>query len=326
MKRPSFAGLLFGLPLLVLASALPAETGFVWTEEPGKHADLAFNGRKIARYVHERIDESSPARREETYKPFHHLFDAGGNLITKGPGGKFPHHRGIYYGFSKCRIVDAEGKETTADTWHCSKAFQTHEKTLTQSGGADAAVQTVLIDWHDNQGRVFLHEKRELVFRLEAGGDLVIDFNSALTLAEGTPKVILDGDPQHAGFQFRAGNEVAESTAKETYYTRPGTGRDAPGKTVNWDAKNDNETTANLPWKAVSFVLGGQRHSVAYLDRAENPKPARFSERDYARFGSYFVAEVLPERPVTVRYRLVVRQGEFTAEEVEGLSKRFAAE
>ena len=33
---------------------------------------------------------------------------------------------------------------------------------------------------------------------------------------------------------------------------------------------------------AISFVLGDQRYTGVYIDRPDNPKPARFSERAQA--------------------------------------------
>jgi len=134
----------------------------------------------------------------------------------------------------------------------------------------------------------------------------------------------VDGDPQHAGFQFRASNEVAEKTAKQTYYIRPGSGQAEPGKTINWDKKNDTEATRDLPWKGMSFVVNGKRYTVAYLDDKGNPKPARYSERDYGRFGSYFAKDIAKDKPLTVNYRLVLRKGEMSADEISGMSDDFA--
>ena len=320
------------LPLLAAALSpltLTAADGFSWKDTPGKHADLSYDGTPVARYVYERIDLSSPERREETYKPFHHVYDAAGeNFLTKGPGGKFTHHRGIYFGFSKCRFTK-NGKEISVDTWHCKAgkgdqpgAHQTHETFLSQEADADSAVQKALIHWHDNEGEVFAIEERELTFTKADDGALVVDFTSTVTPQ--VEKLTLDGDPQHAGFQFRASNEVAESTAKKTYYLRPKTGKAQPGQTINWSDKNDTEATRDLPWKAMSFVVNGnERYTAVYLDHPANPKPARFSERDYGRFGSYFVKEISPDSPLTVNYRLVIGKGERTAEECEALSEAF---
>lgn len=321
------------LHLLAIFAAAPAvlhaADGFTWQDTPGKHVDLSFDGRKVARYVYEKIDHSTPERREETFKPFHQIYDtAGRDFITKGPGGKFTHHRGIYYGFSKTGYTDAAGKTQTVDTWHCRPgkdgepgAHQSHEEILEQTGDAKRAVQKVRIAWHGNDGATFANEERTLAFSFADDGALVVDFSSKLVPVAGL--VTVDGDPQHAGFHFRAAGEVADSTAKETYYIRPKTGKDAPGKTINWDAKNDTEATRDLAWKAMSFVTGGQRYTTVYLDHPQNPKPARFSERDYGRFGSYFVSEATPEKPLAVNYRLVISQGERTAEACEALSAAF---
>jgi len=62
---------------------------------------------------------------------------------------------------------------------------------------------------------------------------------------------------------------------------------------------------------------------VAYLDHPGNPKPARASERQYGRFGTYFATDLIPEKPLSVRYRLVIRQGEMTVEEITKLSEDF---
>ncbi|CAN5189044.1 hypothetical protein BH23VER1_BH23VER1_26630 [soil metagenome] len=316
---PAHTPTLAALAALAILSG-HATAGFEWVDTEGKFADLKLDGKNVARYVYETIDESSDERREETYKPFHHVYDAEGeDFITKGPGGKYTHHRGIYYGFSKCRYTREDGKEFSADTWHCSKpAHQTHEKFIDQMADDDSASHKVAIDWHgQNDGEVFATEERELAFRKE-GDALVVDFTS--TLSTDLPKVVVDGDPQHAGFQFRASNEVAENTAKQTTYLRPD-GQGKPGQTLNWPQA---EGQIDLPWKAMSFVVGGDRYSTLYLDHPTNPKPAMSSERDYGRFGSYFVAEITPDKPLTVPYRLVVKMGAFAPEEARNLSEEFA--
>ncbi len=136
--------------------------------------------------------------------------------------------------------------------------------------------------------------------------------------------VHLDGDPQHAGFHFRAAMEVADKTnAVHTFYIRPdGVGKE--DETRNWDPKT-KEGPVNLPWDAMCFLLGGKRFTVAYLDRPENPKEARFSERDYGRFGSYFVADATEKKPVDVEYRLWLQSGPMTVEEVAAKSADFVA-
>jgi hypothetical protein len=311
------------LSLLLFAPAVPAMAQFAWTEAEGKHLELTFQNRPVARYVYEPIDESSPERRDETYKPFCHIYrpDSREEFLTKGPGGKFTHHRGIYYGFSKISYTDRDGKLwTNVDTWHCRKAHQIHRRFTAKGADDKTAHFTSVIDWIGDDGQVFATEERTMRFSYPAK-DLVVDFESKLTPT--VPSLRLDGDPQHAGFQFRAHNDVNEVSQNATYFIRPGSGIGQPGIAINWSPKTDNEQTRDLPWKGMCFTLDGKFFTVAYLDDPGNPKPARASERQYGRFGTYFATDVIPEKPLSVRYRLVIRQGEMTVEEITKLSDDF---
>jgi hypothetical protein len=78
-----------------------------------------------------------------------------------------------------------------------------------------------------------------------------------------------------------------------------------------------------LPWDAMSFVLDGNRYSVAYLDHPANPKEARFSEREYGRFGSYFEYNIEKDKPLLVHYRLWLQEGLIQPERVAALSHDF---
>ena len=252
-------------------------------------------------------------RRQETFKVYHHLYDPSGQrLVTKGPGGLFPHHRALFFGFNKVSYGDKK-----ADVWHCPPGcYQSHEKFLASEAGPVLGRHRVEIAWHGPANEVFANEEREMTVYNVPGGTLV-EFASRVRSTVG--KVKLDGDPQHAGFHFRADKEVAEKTKEQTYYLRP----DGPGKlgeTRNWPAQ---KTHVNLPWDAMCFVLGGQRYTVAYLDKPTNPKEARFSERDYGRFGSYFEYELNDKNSLQVNYRVWLQKGEMTVPEVAALSTNF---
>jgi hypothetical protein len=73
----------------------------------------------------------------------------------------------------------------------------------------------------------------------------------------------------------------------------------------------------------MSMVVEDRRYTVANLDHPQNPKEARFSERDYGRFGSYFAAKVTPEQPLNVNYRYWVQPGEMTPDQIAKLSDEF---
>lgn len=304
-----------------------------WRKAEGR-IDLVRGKKPVFQYVHPKLN---PANREATFKVFHHVYDADGKLLTKGVGGQFTHHRGLFYGFMKTSY----GKNMV-DIWHCKgDTHQAHREVDEESKINPVLGQhRVVIDWNGVGGKTFATELRQLTAIPLPGGTL-FEFASKLTPTGDDVKV--DGDPQHAGFHFRASNGVAElqaaydkaSKIKDpekreealkkvavkdlTYFVRPdGTGK--PGTEVNWPG---NKKHVNLPWLGMSFVVGGQRYTAGYIDHPSNPKEARFSERAYGRFGSYFVTTATKDKPLLVRYRVWVQKGEMKAEELAALSKSF---
>jgi hypothetical protein len=295
--------------------------GFAWQDHRGDHTDLFFGKRQVLTYYYHPLDESSPTSRIRTYKVFHHLYSPRGdravtNGLTDDPDKiHSPHHRGIFYGFN--RISYGNGK--TADLWHCGKGeYQEHDRFLASEEGPVLGRHRLAIRWHGQDKKAFAEEERELTVYNVPGGQLV-EFASRLRSLAGLVRI--DGDPQHAGFQFRAHNDVDAKTSKETIYVRPdGVGK--PGETRNWDPKT-RQGPVNLPWNAMSFVLGDKRYTVAYLDHPKNPKEARFSERDYGRFGSYFEYTLDEGKPLTVNYRLWLQEGQMEPKDVAALSNNF---
>ena len=313
--RLLYITLFFSIPSLTHAS----KDSFNWSESKASYVDLSLGEHKLARYVYERMD---PKDRERTYKPFYHLYDKNGeDFVTKGPGGKYTHHRGIYFGFSKCAALDAQKNPVNVDTWHCKRGYQNHEKILHMKADNHQASLKSEISWRVDDGTTFLTEHRELTFRISKNKGIQIDFHSVLHTTQ--PEIKLDGDPQHAGFQFRASNEVATINSKKTFYIRPNEGKDQMGKTKNWP---QNKDMTNLNWKAQSVIVGGERYFTLYLDHPDNPKPSFYSERDYGRFGSYFRAKVTPSDPLNIRYRLIFGTQELNPQNCEEFSSQFVSE
>lgn len=295
--------------------AAQPKPAFHWENTEGKHSDLMHGDRPVLRYMYEAVDESgNKERRAETMKVYHHLYDPTGKvLLTKGPGGLFPHHRGIFYGFNKITYGDKQ----SADVWHCNGGeSQQHQSFESDDVGPLFGRHCVTIGWHGKDKKVFATETRELTAYSLPGGTLV-EFASRLESNAGEIK--LAGDPQHAGFQFRATQEVPDKTAKQTYYVRPD-GVGAPGKFRNWPG---DKAHADLPWLALCFVVGDQTYTCCYLDRPENPKESRFSERDYGRFGSYFETSIDEGKPLELNYRLWVQAGALDVAGVQAESDKF---
>jgi hypothetical protein len=287
--------------------------------------------KPVMGYWYKAYDRSTDQARDLTYKVFHHLYDPAGQRIvtnggqtnkniTKSTKLLYPHHRGLMFAYNK--ITYGPGKGTSADTWH-AKPGDTHEEHTgfaVVEGGPVLGRHRVLIDWHGPKNEVFAKEEREVTVYNVPGGTLV-QFVTRLKTTGGTVK--LNGDPQHAGFQFRAHNDVAEKSKGQTYYLRPD-GKGEPGQTRNWDPKT-KKGPVNLPWDAMSFVLDGKRLTAAYLNHPRNPGESRWSERDYARFGCYFPYEMTPERPLVATYRVWLQDGEMTGPQVEALHTSFTS-
>jgi len=248
-----------------------AKVGFSFHDKPDEHLDVLLDGKVVARYMYA-YDKSTPARLHETYKPYLHVFDPEGKApITKGPGGDFTHHRGIFLGWMK---IGHNGK--TYDRWHMKGGEIVHQKFLAQKADRDQATFTSLTSWNDGEGKPILQEERTQTIRPAPGpGRLLIDFTTKLTAVNGD--VTLDGDPEHAGVQFRPANEVVR---KDTVYVFPKEGA-VPQKDLDY------------PWVGETFTLHGKRYSVVEMSHPHNPKKTRWSAyRDYARFGAFPKADL----------------------------------
>ena len=292
------------LSATVLASTAVAE--FKIEETAGKHIDVIdSDGKKVAR-VMTAHDASTKESRLETYKVYTHIFDTDGKEpITKGAGGEFTHHRGIFIGWSKTKFDDKK-----IDTWHMKGCVQVYQKILSQDTGDDHAKLTILVHWQTDDGQVFLKEERSQTFRRIEGADgayLEVDFHSAFTAP--IADVELNGDPEHAGCQFRPSNQVSKNKSAKYLFHKEGI-----------DPKKDKD----LPWVAESFKLGDKSYFVQHISHPALPKPNTYSAyRDYGRFGAYFVATVPKGKTLTVNYRYTIGGGALP--ERDAFQKRYDA-
>lgn len=293
---------------------------FKFSDEKDGLSELVFDGRKVLQYFQPKRDAKD---HYYTFKPFHNVYDPakGETMLTNtsaktAKDGQFPHHRGLFFGFNRISYGDKQ----TADVWHgTNNVFSQHEKSLTTETGEVFGRQVSLISWHGADGNTFATEERAVTAFAVPGGTL-IDWST--TLSTKLEKVRLDGDPQHAGFHFRANQEVSKNGKENTYYLRPD-GKGKPGETRNWDPKGANKQAINLPWNACSFVVSGKRYTVLRINHPDNPKETRGSERDYGRFGDYFEYDLSADKPLKLKYRVWVQEGEMSVEQCAALAEAF---
>lgn len=257
--------------------------------EAEDYQDLFYGERPVSRLV----TIYDPNRHADTHKPYHHVYDFKGNgFITKGPGGLFPHHKGIYLGWNQTRLLDGE----THDFWHARSAYQEHREFLSdrQLTGPVLARSSSVTDWKTPDGTAVVQDTREVTTWKLAEDAILLDY--LITIQPLAGDIYLGGDAHHAGFQFRASQEVAENRDETVIITPNQVKRESDGI---W---------SNAPWMALSFDVGGNPYTVLHLDHVKNnPSPTVYSTRDYARFGAFFTSPVLDGDPLVLKYRILVK-------------------
>ncbi|REJ85990.1 MAG: hypothetical protein DWQ34_27120 [Planctomycetota bacterium] len=300
---PAFA-VLIGL---AGASSQAADPEFTWIDDAEAGVcDLMLGDQPVLRYVYG-VDESSDEAAFDTAKVFHHVYGPGSDtLITKGPGGKYPHHRGLYVGWNKTTF---DGK--TQDFWHCRNGeVQRHVEFVEREANADGASMTALIHWIDKEGEPVIEEQRTVAasrFETDAGPGYgwQIDWSTEIHSLRG--EIILDGDRQHAGFQFRAAQYVAETD--NARYIRP-EGFPQQPEAYQVDDRTAPDEHVDLGWLAMTFEVGDERFTAEYFEDPSMPSPSRYSERPYGRFGAFFTTTVTEDEPLEMRYRVNVTAGD----------------
>jgi len=271
--------------LLALLAFVPA-FGADIKVTPNEAVDVAQEGKVVARFMMAH-DVSTPAKRLETYKPYLHVFDPSGTLrLTKGPGFNFTHHRGIMLGFMK---ITVDGK--TYDRWHMVKGDQVVTAVKPTDSGFTAS-----IDWQGAtaQDKPILTEERAFTFtKATSPFYLGIELKTALKPDHGEAKI--DGDPEHAGAQFRPSEKI--DSTKTTYVY--------PGKDVLIHKVRD------LTWVAEVFTVEGKTFTALLLNHPSNPKDTAFSAyRDYGRFGAFPKGVATPEAPFKLHYKWLIAEGD----------------
>lgn len=144
-----------------------------------------------------------------------------------------------------------------------------------------------------------LEEERTMRFQKPPqGAYALIDVVSTVKATEGT--ILLDGDPEHAGLQFRPANEIQDA---KTVYCYP-------------QEKANPKKDRDYPWVVESYTVNENRYSVIYLNHPENTEGAVFSAyRPYGRFGAWFKTEIPEGESKTTRVRFVITNAEMPSPE-----------
>ncbi|MEZ5964017.1 MAG: DUF6807 family protein [Planctomycetota bacterium] len=233
---------------------------------------------------------------ERTSKPIWHLYVPGTDvLLTKGVGGEYSHHRGLFLGWNKTTVG-----EHRFDFWHCPTAGLRHtgydlRREVQSAVRGEVSTGT---HWISPLDEPIVRDRRRLTFWRSAAmaGDGGAEPRTLLDVAvelSADQLVALRGDPQHAGFQIRIADEVAQR--KDARYVRPASAKGG-----------ENDVWTDCPWVAGLFRVQDHDVAVLHMSHPSNPTPMSYSTRDYGRFGSFFEADIAPDTPLTLRYRLLI--------------------
>lgn len=277
-------------------------SAFLWEKIDENRSRLLIDKKPVIEYVYPDFDIK---RADQTMRPFHHVYAPDGSqLITKGVGGKYSHHRGIFYGYRNMRYDDRD-VSTWANFGEEPNNFESteHVSFLQEWTGPVFGGHKVAVEWRNEDGEEIADEKRTIRVYRRSESELLIDVESVLSSRVG--KIVLDGDLQHAGLQFRASQYVADHPEYSRYF-RPKEWSDYPAD----EELNFTEKRLDEPWNAFQFVVEGKPYTVGYFSHPGNPPGGQMSERLYGRFGEFIPGVIIDEdNPLRLQYRFLVISG-----------------
>ena len=295
--------------LISFAAATLVAVGCVGQEAPVEHvfADIELGGVTALRTQITPLDEE---HREETYKVYTHLMDfAGEEPITKGPGGRFSHHRGLFIGWSHT-MVDGE----RLDTWHmreeASQEFDSWVEADLPPGMQ--AGHTMIVNWNDAEGETVIRETRGIYAAQPSPSMRVIDFTSRLESLAGD--IPLEGDSHHAGMQIRMADEVTQHEETTEYILPEGA------------EEIDNDEVIGGWWACAGVDVGGERYYVLHMTPPNHPGgEPMYSIRRYARFGAFWEPVLQADEPMDLHFRIIVAAHPLDRETCQALYDTYAA-
>lgn len=296
------------LVLAVLCCGIVQAEDSLFVLEQG--LDVQVNGTAWLRTLITPFDAEHP---ELHYKVYTHLYDFAGALpITKGDGGKYPHHRGLFIGWKDTRVGDR-----LVDTWSRSSSggklpgFQQWVEWTQLAADAHGATQAARIHWAVEGGAPFMEEMRTIRAFSAGDGLRAADFRSVLRSLGGN--IALRGDPQHAGMHVRMAQEVADNEA-ETQYILPAAARVL-----------EDDAVEGAWWVCASMPVRGKRYWVMHMTSPRLPTGIPvYSIRKYGRFGAFFEPDVAQDRPIDAAFRIVWSETPLDADRCETLYREFA--
>jgi hypothetical protein len=248
---------------------------------------------------------------------FHPLYDLDGTVVTEDFPKDHIHHRGIFWAWHQVRI----GGKTVQDQWVNRDSFWTIKEAKTSADASSAAL-ALRVEWESplftdpaGRRRPFVEERSVTRVHRAEGAIRKIDFHQRLTaLVDGVEIGGSDDAKGYGGFSYRV---VMPPDIRFT---------GAQGTVTPIE-----NAVAPSPWMDVSGTYGKSGKSgITVLTHSSTtgfPQPwilrARGSMQNAVYPGQHPVA-VPRDRPVILRYRVVLHRGELAPADIERLQAEYA--
>lgn len=286
------------LPLLaalvtVSLPALRSQTPAPTTDANAAH-ELRYGKQRQHRAASLVARTWNPDDARPTCKVYHHIYAPDGTLLTKGEGGQFEHHRGLFVGWNKTKW-----NKQGFDFWHLKKgesqrwvgALEPKELGLAEGSSVHH------IQWCAQDSTVVVDERRGLSILAHDDDSYTMLLRIECRAPNGD--VHLGGDPQHAGQQFRALQRYAEKGAEPVRYVRPESAE-----------QHKNDVWTNCDWIAQVQPLPNGPVTILRIESPKNPGKTTWSTRPYGRFGATRTFDVTKDKPLRIDQVYVVAMGE----------------
>ena len=270
---------------------------------------------KVLFYQAERKASSDGRAARSNY--FHPLYDLDGNVVTEDFPKDHIHHRGIFWAWHQVRI---DGK-TVQDQWANRDSFWMVKDASTDADASSAAL-ALRVEWESpllvdaaGRRRPFVEERSVTRVHRADGAIRKIDFHQQLSPL--VPGVEIGGSEDakgYGGFSYRV---VMPADIRFTG--------------VQGTVTPIENAVAQSPWMDVSGTYGTSGKSG--LTVLTHPSTAGFPQAWILRARGSMQNAVYPgrhpvaiphDRPLILRYRLVLHRGELSPAEIERLQAEYA--
>ena len=297
--------------------AAPVEEGAVRVTKDPQGYWFSEGDTKVLFYQAER--KAMPDGQAARSNYFHPLYDLDGNVLTEDFPKDHIHHRGIFWAWHQVRI---NGK-TVQDQWVNRDSFWTLQDARIDSDARSASLALRLVwespQFADAQGkrRPFVEERSVTRVHRAEGATRKIDFHQRLTaLVDGVEIGGSDDAKGYGGFSPRV--------------VMPPDIRFTGAQGVVTPVEN---AVGASPWMDVSGSYGASGKSG--LTVLTHPTTTGFPQPWILRARNSMQNAVYPgrqptaiprDRPVILRYRLVLHRGELAPADIERLQAEYAKE